>query len=132
MSVISSKLTSKADSQDGDIHGSGETEQELDVVLEDTSLGRNESGRQDHFIQTVKISQIFPATTDNVQRNYGGEERKRGEEMREGEEIEKERERERDYSLPILVFPEVDGAVDREPSSSDLRYQTHGTVTLHF
>ena len=63
------------------------------MILEDTSLGRDQGSREDHLIQSIEVGQILPATRHTEFHNRHSV-REGG---REGEgERERERERERE------------------------------------
>ncbi len=52
-------VTREADSEDDDFHRRGETEEVLDVFLEDPRLREDQSRRQNHLLQAVKVGQVL-------------------------------------------------------------------------
>ena len=49
------KLTTEADTKDGNVHRSGEDKEVHNVVLEHSSSWDNQPNCQDHLIQTIEI-----------------------------------------------------------------------------
>ena len=58
--VFRTGLTCEADAQYGDLHSRGETQEELDVFLEDVRFGEHKAYTDNDFIETIKIGQILP------------------------------------------------------------------------